>query len=253
MQSISARQTTRAGFTLVELTVVIFVIVLLATMAIPTAISLLRSGSDSQAYNIVTATLSAARAEAIQRNTYVAVHFQMAVKQEKSGGQYKWQDGANNYFRRSEGLTYAAIFIYDYETATDTQKKWLLAPNHSPKALPGSITVAPAGSTTVTDTTCLTVVFSPNGSIARQINGQNIDLTASPAFTDGNPTASANTQAFWLASIATPRPGVAALTIVDYDRYSAETSAPKKTAYLTDNAQLIPINIYTGQLMVQRR
>ena len=55
----------RAAFTLLELAVTITVIILVASLALPTITHMMTAGADEQAHNLVTAQLMAARAHAI--------------------------------------------------------------------------------------------------------------------------------------------------------------------------------------------
>lgn len=86
----------RRGFTLIEMTISIAVIVMVASLALPSIISIFGAGSESQAYNLLSAQLTAARALAIQNANYAGVHVQLAA--DDSG---------------EEGRCFVAIMVYD--------------------------------------------------------------------------------------------------------------------------------------------
>jgi len=71
-----AAQSWRRGFTLVELTVVLTLIALVATIAMPMVTKLLDANSYTQAYYLMSGQLRAARSTALMTDTYIAIHHQ---------------------------------------------------------------------------------------------------------------------------------------------------------------------------------
>ena len=66
----------RNGFTLVELTVVLTLVALVAAMAMPMIVRVLEANAYSQAYYAMSAMLRAARTTALIEDTYVGMHHQ---------------------------------------------------------------------------------------------------------------------------------------------------------------------------------
>lgn len=66
----------RPGFTLVEMAIVLGLVVLVATMALPTMMKLIDTNASAQAFNIMAAHLRAARATAIANDGYGGLHHQ---------------------------------------------------------------------------------------------------------------------------------------------------------------------------------
>ena len=152
----------RRAFTLIELLVVISIILLLATVALPSIVKLFTAGSESQAFNILAAQVLAARAQAIQKSTYAAVHIQRADPNSPSN-----RPGA-----------YAAVMILA------PNGLFHLAPGYQPRRMPGMIAFGELSDDfvdfdtgmynfiggTADDFTSLTIVFAANGSIVRDVN-----------------------------------------------------------------------------------
>ena len=67
----------RTGFTLIELAVALTIILMIVTMVVPTMSKMLASRASMEAFNLVAAQLSAARAEAVAGNTYAGIHVQL--------------------------------------------------------------------------------------------------------------------------------------------------------------------------------
>jgi prepilin-type N-terminal cleavage/methylation domain-containing protein len=304
------------GFTLVELLVVISIISLLTLTILPGTLALFKSGADSQAYNVMAAMMSSARAAAIQRSTYVALHGQLAVEQRRtySSIDNKWlwrwrQDdkAANPLYRPDSSFFRLAILVYDHNTG-----RWFLPADYAPQSLPGTMVmgqvsdgaivppaVVPPGLQFVdpltdhfqniadtkdhfADFTSFTILFSPLGTVSIQFNGTDIDLNANGgAYFESDtaktkrvfissaetiaPTTSQSTNFFWalddlITAGAVPHtePGVRAVTLFDYMKVESflpgfpAVNPTKVTDYLDENGQLIPINVYTGQLFPRK-
>ena len=115
----------RAGFTLVEMLVVITVIVLAMGIALPTVVELVTSGAQEQAYNVLAAQLASARALAIRDATYAGVHVQPADQRRVADGELP----ANTM--------YASVVRYrrDYENPKDSY--FDIPDGFDPTPLPG--------------------------------------------------------------------------------------------------------------------
>jgi len=74
------RRSRRTGFTLIELAVALTVILMIVGMVIPTLTNMLESRAEMEAFNLVAAQLTAARAEAITENTYAGIHVQLGAQ-----------------------------------------------------------------------------------------------------------------------------------------------------------------------------
>ncbi len=271
---INRHATTRParGFTLIELIVVVTIISLLALTILPGIIGLFKAGSDAQAYNVLAAMLSSARSAAIQRSTYVALHGQMAVIQKRDSGNWNWKDGGGNWYRPDSNIYSLAILVWDPEHAG-----WVLPQDYPPQALPGTIALGQvsdgAGPKFVdatgfldpvkdseADFTSFTILFSPTGTVVKQLNGGNIDLKdavlqsdfTKQVFASGSETN--RSASFWSKDPTElqTEPGVTAITLFDYAKLEPLTSASARRQYLNDNGQLIAINVYTGQLFPRK-
>ena len=74
----AARPSGAGGFTLLEMMVVIGLVSMMVAMSLPSVVALFDAGADAQAYNLITAQLTAARAQAVVGNTYSGIHIQLA-------------------------------------------------------------------------------------------------------------------------------------------------------------------------------
>lgn len=280
------------GFTLIELTVVLAVMCLLALTAIPTIEGMLSSGSDSQAYNIVVSTLYAARAEAMQSGQYVAVHFERG-----SMVQDNWVAGPPlSYSHPDNGDTYwVGVLIYD-----PTDGFFKPHPTYAPRKMPGTIAVGEVRGTFVTDGTfnvsaaddlsdtnyrdftTFSIVFNPAGNVVKLVDGSpikfaNVVKTRPYTYKDYNGQIQNVTVIDWPKcrvlfeqdvrgqvtntgqqdfnqSVLWKQPtntgkdleaGAVALTLFDWKAFRNETD---RSAFLNRAAQVIAINMYTGQL-----
>jgi len=239
-----------AAFTLIELLVVLGIILLVIGTAAPSVVNLFGAGADSQAYNILAAQLTGARAVAIRRATYAAVHCQLA----DLGGM--------------EDRCYVAILWDDPGTAAH---EFSLAPDHMPRELPGGMAfgqitdsfVAPDGSypydefdapdeSELRDFTRFTIVFSPTGSVVKRVAGGPV------AFSDGPgdiffPGAATSAGLWRTPNQLQDQSGVTAVALFNYAE--ARSALPNAAGYLNRQApppQWILINMCTGQLFARQ-
>jgi len=260
-----------------ELLVVIGVIGLVATLAVPSIGAFMSGGAESQAVNYLSAICSAARTEALRAHNHVAVHVQM----EASYLSGSWTTNL-------DGRCYVMVLGYDKtsgtfrgitqatETAMATAgKAW---PHRGaiflPKPLPGGLAfgvysskyVDMSTATTtnpniinmnaldnVGDFTSLTILFTPSGSVARNapstsanLTGKIILSTADSLFNSANP--------LWMSGTANyngGEPGVNAVFLFKAAELAAAQTGSGNAgcnSYIRNNAQRLAINNHTGQL-----
>jgi len=236
----------RGGFTLVELMVVTGIMLLVMATAVPSIMTLFSSGAEAQAYNVFAAQLTAARALAIRSGTYAAVHVQMGDVENLGGA------------------CFVAVLWDDPGTTT---REFDLAPNHMPRKIPGGIAFGQLstdfigaggyiGSSLDTpndleDFTTFTVVFSPIGSVVKQVAPDPSNPYGGIWYTDGNlffagSQPPAGTPALW-HNPGGQAAGAAAVAMFSYSEL--RSALPNCADYLEANApQYIPINFCTGQL-----
>lgn len=250
-----AIKTKRVGFTLLELLVVITLIGLLGATIFPSVVGMFSSGADSQAYNMLSASLAVARARAIQTSNYVLVHVQMADKG-ASGG-------------RLAGKTFMSVMELDKNNPTPM---FILAPGFEMLQLPGSIAMGEVTSTYLTagqsnsydgskldgdptdagtgigtagNFTCFSIVFSPSGTVVAKVNDNPIAFDVSKdLFTSGK-------SAFLWKAPTPDENGVSGVVLFDYSKFGPG-DGNQRAAMLPLNGWRVPINVYTGQLFPRK-
>jgi prepilin-type N-terminal cleavage/methylation domain-containing protein len=236
----------RSAFTLIELLIVIGIIGALLTIALPSLARLFASGADAQAYNLMAAQLVAVRAQALKRSRFIGLHVQMV------------DSTVNPSFT---DVCYAAVLRYD-----DSSGNFVADPDTDllPRRIPGNMAFAEVKSPYVNDAgdyqpldnlalvgfTTFTVVFSPSGTVVRQVNGADIRLD-----TSGNGMFT-GTNRLWDSNAAVTEPGATALAMFDYAKLSrgdwndnnVNSEPADRQRYLDMNCRFLTINRYTGQL-----
>jgi len=251
----------RRGFTLMEMMVVIGLVALMATMALPSIMALFNAGADAQAYNLISAQLTAARALAIEKSIYAGVHVQLAARELTD------RDDADEGPRLRTEACYSGIILY----RPSKEKFWL---HGEPRRTPGSIAygkVAVSGSgSTVNNAgrytgdasdlrkfTTFTVVFSPQGSAIRRLPGKSGGLLVEfdeddPAFKTKQILDTrdiAGSRQIWdFRDVTGGEEAVTALCVFDMGEYMVADQVGSATKYLDESASVIPLNIHTGQL-----
>ncbi len=228
--------TRRSAFTLIEILIVISLIILLAAVSIPTITTLFGSGSAAQAYNMLAAQITTARAMAIRNSTYAGVHVQMDVT--------------------DPNVCWASIVTYDSASGT-----FSIPEDIFPHQMPGNMAFGEIASPFVAgsayqatamddnsldDFTSFTIVFDPSGKLVRRVNDNpvNFDLLH-PAFATGD------TQ-IWDPVNVNGENGVAAVTIFEYSALKARTDTQKRADFLDESGQFLAVNVYSGQLLSRR-
>ena len=250
-----------AGFTLIELSVTIAIILMIVAIVVPTMTKLLSSRSQEEAFNLIAAQLTAARAEAIAGNTYAGVHVQLGPKGSKR-----------------EHVSYSLVIILppdklnNYVEGSSTDKlTFTLAKPFIPQKLPGGTALGKLTSTyikdppppppnppagTVVDTqgsyknltdtnleksfTSLSVIFSPNGTVVEQVKGGNIN------FESNDPLFNGSTK-LWDFANANNQRGVMAFTMFNFPKVW-KLVGTDRTDFMDQNGQFLPVNMHTGQL-----
>jgi prepilin-type N-terminal cleavage/methylation domain-containing protein len=274
-----------AGFTLLEMMVVIGLVALMASMALPSIVALFNSGADAQAYNLISAQFTASRAKAVLSSTYAGVHVQLADALNETADPLRQPDA----LLRPElaGVCFSGMIVYDSE------KRWFdLIPGMAPQRIPGNVAFGYASQevtgtklvnnipvtyrleATIGDSasslfegaaaenmakfTTFSVIFNPLGAVTRFANGDPIRFNdQSPIFNDVATLDMARfgSKRLWrmtnandpLNNYVQDRYGATAITMFDVAEYTS-AGDNKKVAYLNENAQLLPLNVHTGQL-----
>ena len=252
------------GFTLIEMMVVIGLVALLAAMALPSIVTLMSAGADAQAYNLIAAQLTFARALAIERVNYAGVHCQIADA----------MDAGNLLRPKEEDICYTGVVFVD-DSNTNTSGTKLFTGYNTPKQVPGGIGLgkvctAMGGDTATVGTsdtapyqndagvkqnfTTFTVLFAASGTAVRSVDGGMVSYWQSdPLFTD-NPKSTdiSGTRRLWDYNTANNHYATTAIALFEMRRYGPSTlMSSDRINYLNDNAQLLPLNTYTGQLYVR--
>jgi Tfp pilus assembly protein FimT len=224
------------GFTLVEMLIVVSLIILLATTAVPSFVGLFEAGTATQAYNILSTQLSAARAYAMERGTFAGVHIQRA-------------DATNaNLGLPKTNVCYSAIVAWDGSTVPQPGVAGLAGvAGFEVRRMPGHIGFGDVSKTigTNNDFTTVTIVFSRTGGLVRKLNGLRVRISQSDPLV-AFPTALWRADRGGGATQADPANAVYMFDLAQYDM------APAKSAYVTRNSQIMAINVNTGLLFPRR-
>ncbi len=231
----------RRGFTMLELMFVCGIIALIATMILPSILSIFNAGADAQAYNILASQVAAARAVAIKNGTFAALHVQQG------------EDASLH------GACYAAVMTLDPNNQT-----FYLANGYAPVPMPGGIVFGEVGSACVdnagnyiaiglTDPNfrAFTFVFTPQGELTRRVDSRAIQFdVGDPIFAAG----SAHLWSYALATSKTPTIGATCCTMFQWGQYNAILNSPSGNlaTWFNENAVFLPVNVQTGQLFPRR-
>jgi len=252
-------QRARRGFTLVEMMVVMGIIVLVCSMALPSIIRLFNAGSDAQAYNLLAAHLVAARALAIQNNAPAGVHVRMAdnltllatkpelanvcymgvvqaVNTAPAGATIQWRFGPGGGYYPVRVPGTMAFGQLDHRHTTTSND-----------FLSGTAYVSIAdgiGLTGIRDFTTFTIAFTGGGAVVARPDGGDVLMDLSTALYAG-------ATALWDATFPDTENGAMSVAMFDYVELRARSAGDRAT-YLNENGQILAVNIFTGQLFPRK-
>ena len=265
------------GFTLLEMMVVIGLVSIMVAMSLPSVMALFNAGADAQAYNLLTAQLTASRARAVVGSTYAGIHVQLADAPliETDTAEFP------TLLRpKLQGVCFSGMLGYDPNTASfdliaaPTRIPGTVAFGYASKSVTGSSTTGGLEATlgesstnpfegaagTLSKLTTFSVIFNPVGAVTRFANGEAIRLNPqSKVFSDYSVSTIDRelygSQRMWrMTTAGTPmnyvqdRYGVTAITMFNFTEYEAAGTSSKRLDYLNENAQILPMNVHTGQL-----
>ena len=268
---------TAAGFTLLEVVVTISVIVLVASMSLPTISHMLTAGADAQAHNILAAQLVSARASAITKNNYFGIHAQMGASDVAERMKFNRGKSFVSIVELGKGIVgyTGTTGAYDPTYVTYDKGQFGLAEGHQPRKLPGNMAVGEISADFVTsegdyknldnsglaDFCSLTIIFNPDGAICKTANGLPLRFGLyENSLTSGLPPINIFKLAHpydlgYLWDYQKLENGVenpvAAFTLFDYSEVRLRTSAQRVT-YLNEYGLLMAINVHTGQLLERK-
>lgn len=275
----------RGAFTLVEMIVTICIIGLLAAISMPAMIQLFKSGADTQVYNVVSVELVNARSFAMQNNCYAGVHFQERVA--GTGvfycGVVAGTDETTDFgivdakwnITKSGDITFGLAPGYMLQELPGGiaigQVDGYVDDSSNYKS--GSFTDATASPdapySKLQQFTTATVVFDPRGAISQQAKAKPIRFATNAKdvflfrFDYSNqakapddvksdvsscwPISLANADKDGKVTTGSGKDGATAVTMFEYRTLAAYPEADR-AGYLTQYAQILPVNLYTGQL-----
>ena len=229
----NARTHKTRGFTMVEMMVVLGVIIMAAGIALPSINTLLQSGADKQAYNLIASQIRAARALAIETGNYAGVHIQMADKQKNPDLAGTCYAGVVA-FQQMDNKVNPKVAYFDVAGGYDVQP------------IPGSIAFGDLSNDRSSmdgggSFTTMTLVFAPNGRLVYSVQGVPVRLSPTSAFVSG-------TRPLWDANRgggSNEEYGTSAICLFNYRNFEA---ADDKSKFMNVNAIYLPVNVHTGQL-----
>ncbi len=227
--------------------VVISIISLALTIALPSVIGLFTAGADTQARNVIGSMMGAARGVAIENQSYALVHVQMGT----------------------DGKCWAAVMkggYEDHDSNPMTPDSIVFRPvdGFPPRQMPGdmafgeitsgyvtSSTYGPTVNTDLTGFTTFNVIFGPDGSLATLVNG------AAPVIdTNALCFCGVGKQQIWDppppggTGPALNEAGIRAMTAF---HYKTLVSVSSRSGWLNTNGQFLCINQYTGKLLATKQ
>ena len=226
----------RAGFTLIELAVALTIVLLIVSIVVPSMSQMLASRASMEAFNLVAAQLSAARAEAVTSDTYAGIHVQLDTQTDMT-----------------EKTAYSMIIAYD-ENASVFKRPDIFMPQELPgrtalgKLTSAFVTAQDPGKYQGLNTNAnieafcaFSVIFSPDGAVVTHVKGGNV------MFAPGDPMFTGSNTRLWNFAQANNQLGVTAFTMFNYLELLKREPADR-IKYLDENGQFLPVNMHTGQL-----
>ena len=261
------RRRNRRAFTLTELLFVIGIIVVILGAATPTITKIFGADADAQAYNLMAALLTSARAYAIRHNVPAGVYVGVAYAQpdhilRRRGSCWagvvaydktrQWMMVPTGYWPRQmpEGMVFGGLDgkFFASDTAFDGAKLGLTDPGEHDKDVGNA-----------SDFMCFSVAFSPTGQLVQKVDGRDIKYpTGSGEGTVPWTGPLKDSKKLWAYSRANNanaggngEPGVNAMVLFDYSEYMPLDGAGRAN-YLNNNAQFLVVSPNTGMLAPKR-
>ncbi len=230
------QSTIRPAFTIIELLVAISIISLVLTITMPGIIKLFTAGTDLQSRNVISGMLGAARAAAIENQSYAGVHVQIGT----------------------DGKCWAAVMQLDKVSG-----KFVPVSGFPPKSMPGDMAFGGISSDYVSGShytndvntdrdgfTTFNVIFSPDGSLTGRVNGNLPQIETDVKIFGGD--GATPKQKIWEPCLPAgtgptlDEDGVRAITAFHYKTFKV---MPDRQSWLEKNGQFLCINPYTGKLL----
>jgi prepilin-type N-terminal cleavage/methylation domain-containing protein len=237
------------GFTMIELLVVMSVIVILVSVAVPVLSKLSQSNKLTQARNMASAYIANARSAAIQaKRPVAAIFYEPSIN--PVTGLPNYADTADP----NQSVVMLAVASADQSGAGPGNILFVAMPGRSPVALPAGIKVATLDDSSVFkqsesfDSTKNTraIVFDANGQLL--LRG---GLKANASGAAGSSTRIVGDWSFGGGVNAVSSPGI---VIYDGQKFrdagmtSPSTSDAARSSWLQTNADILVVNVFTGNL-----
>ncbi len=267
----------KKAFTLIELLVVIAIIVLVTGAVLPSVLKVFSAGADAQAYNLLSAQLTAARALAITEGQYAGVHVQLAAADSRQAGncylsvvQYVDINANNAYdpnwrFRVADGFTPRRApggFAFGQLNPLNDGTGGEVVSSSDDRFNPDALDDTSGAPSNLDDFTTFTILFSPSGDLSKTVNGGPIFFDETRDSNDrennvfDNFTNPGGATYLWDPVVANFPSGAGegsatAVTMFNYGEFSKITGPNinvGRANYLNGDRRFIAVNVYTGQL-----
>ena len=258
------RQATKRGLTLIETTVVIAVVALLAVLGLPAIRTFLSSFElQSGTKAMISAALSSARAIAASQQHYAGIRFQNRYQEDVNGCQYMIfivhdfdSTGLENGFRAVEGTE--PIKLPDAVGAMDLRHRTDYLDPKNPADTPINYDDEINEPKEVRDTTAFSIIFSPSGKLVihgvrvRNRNGETGSSSEDDIFNTEHNVKDEKMAMFYQDDYADmglgQEPSRNSFIIYDRTQFDKVDENRRYDDYLSD-LEVIYINPYTGTMI----